>query len=371
MGAAKPWLGDAAIALLLAVVGVLGTIATDDFSEADRPVDLWAFAMVLAAALSLVVRRSWPLATLAVAAGAVGGFLLAGYPYGPVFLPFFVAVYTMARYRPLGWAVPASLIAFAVLLPHLFTHPDALPGMLGLVPATAWVVVPFSIGVTVRTVWEAARRERAAEIRRRVYDERLRISQEVHDVVGHGLAAIKMQADVALHLLERKPEQAERALTAISRTSTEALDEVRTTLETIRGAGSDPEQAAVPGLDQLSELRDRMSQSGVEISLEVTGTPRGLPTSVDLAAYRVVQESLTNVLRHTDAGTATVGVHYDPGTVSVLVSNPAPETSPRGEGLGISGMRERVNAQGGTLSAGPTRDGRFEVRATIPIGGGG
>lgn len=298
------------------------------------------------------------------------GFLLAGYPYGPVFFPFFVAVYTVARHRPLAWAVPASLAAFAALLPHLFTHPDALPGLRGLVPATGWVVVPFSIGVTARTLWQAARRERADEVRRRVYDERLRIAQEVHDVVGHGLAAIKMQADVALHLLAKKPEQAEQALTVISRTSTEALDEVRATLETVRGAGSDPERSAAPGLHQLTELRDRMAESGAEIALDVTGTPRELPAAADLAAYRVVQESLTNVLRHADAGTATVRVHYAPDAVSIVVTNPAPEAASEREGFGIPGMRERVTAQGGTLTAGPTDDGRFEVRATIPTGGG-
>ncbi len=367
MGAPRAWLGDAAITLLLAVVGVLGTVGADKFSQADRDVDLWAIGIVLVAALSLGMRRKWPLATLAVTAAAVSGYLLASYPHGPVFLPFFVAIYTVCRHRPLAWAVPAAVGALLLVIPHLFTHPRALDPLIGLVPATAGVAVPFSIGVTVRTIVESARRERADEMRRHVYNERLRFAQEVHDVVGHGLAAIKMQADIALHVLAKKPEQAEQALTAISRTSTEALDEVRSTLETIRGAES--ERTPVPGLDHLTELRHRMSESGLEVALDVTGSPGDLPAATDLTAYRVVQESLTNVLRHADTTTANVGVHYDPTAVTIVVTNPAAESGRHSEGFGIRGMRERVTAHGGTLTAGPTADGRFEVHATIPIGG--
>ncbi len=128
-------------------------------------------------------------------------------------------------------------------------------------------MVPFAIGVTVRVSMDARARDQAELVRQHVDDERLRVAQEVHDVVGHGLAAIKMQADIALHVLARKPEQAEAALNAISRTSTEALDELRATLAVVRRTDADPALAPAPGLDRLDELRQRMSEAGVDVDL--------------------------------------------------------------------------------------------------------
>lgn len=362
----RPQRVDVALAGALAVFGVLGTVATDQGSTVDRPVDALAFALLLVATFGLSVRRLWPLVTLAVAAVATSAFLVLGYPYGPIMLSFFVAVYTVAAHCPLRPAVLSSAAALVILLPHLVTHDSSVPGLLGLVPATAWVVVPFAVGFTVRVSREAKAQAQAETIRDRVYEERLRIAQEVHDVVGHGLAAIKMQADVALHVLSKKPEQAEEALTAISRTSTEALDEVRATLAVVRA--DEAVRAPAPGLHQLNDLRQRMTESGVEVDLEITGTPRNLPAAAELAGYRVVQESLTNVLKHSAQKRVTLRVTYDAETVTLTISNPA-HTVPSGRcGLGIAGMRDRVTSLGGEFSAGPTSDGRFEVHAVIPVG---
>jgi signal transduction histidine kinase len=348
------------------VVGVIGTIATDRMTAVDRPVDALAIALVLVSALSTAFRRRWSLPVLAVVAALTSTFLLLGYPYGPIFFPFVVAVYTVAAHRPLATAVPAALAVVPLLLAHLFTHEAAIPGVLGVVPGTAWVVVPFAIGVTVQLTREARRREQAEAVRERVYDERLRIAQEVHDVVGHGLAAIKMQADVALHLLAKKPAQAEESLTAISRTATEALDEVRATLAVVRQPEGD--RTPTPGLARLDDLTQRMTDAGVRVDLDTVGTPRPLPAAVDLAGYRVVQESLTNVLRHGERKIATVHVAYQTDAVQIAVVNPAVSAAPNGGGFGIRGMEERVTALGGEFSAGPTGDGRFEVRASIPTG---
>ncbi|MGH3951944.1 MAG: sensor histidine kinase [Pseudonocardiaceae bacterium] len=358
---------DIVLAGALAVVGVVGTAGTDGLTGVDKRVDAVAFALVLAGAVTVAVRRRWPVTTLAVIAVLTSAYLVLGYPYGPIFFPFFVAVYTVAAYTALRTAVPAALAALAVLLVHLFTHQAAIPGFAGIVPGSAWVVVPFAIGITVRLTREGRQREQAEAVRQRVYDERLRIAQEVHDVVGHGLAAIKMQAEVALHLLTKKPEQAEQALTAISRTSTEALGEVRTTLAVVRQPDTD--RTPTPGLGRIDDLRQRMTDAGVQVDLDTTGTPRGLPAAVELAGYRVVQESLTNVLRHGECKIATVRVAYDTGAVVIAISNPAADTSGERTGFGIQGMAERVTALGGEFSAGPTGDGRFEVRASIPIGG--
>ncbi len=363
---------DLAIAAVLTVVGVVGTTATDGMNGADERVDATALGMVVAAALAVAFRRRWPLPVLAVVTALVSAYLLLGYPYGPVFFPFFVAVYTVAAHRTTATAAIAAVAAYAALLGHLFTHEAAVGGFAGVVPAAAWVVVPSAIGITVRLTREARQREQAEAVRERVYDERMRIAQEVHDVVGHGLAAIKMQADVALHLLARKPEQAEQALEAISRTSTEALAEVRATLAVVRQPES--ARAPTPALARLDELRRRMTEAGVRVDVHTTGTPRQLPAAVELAGYRVVQEALTNVLRHGEHKVATVRVAHDTDAVVITVTNPLPhspaaaETATERTGYGISGMAERVEALGGTFSAGPTDDDRFEVRASIPTG---
>ncbi|MGH3392518.1 MAG: sensor histidine kinase [Actinomadura sp.] len=363
-----PQRSDLILAGALAVVGVIGTAGTDDMTGVDRHVGALAFALVLANAVTVAFRRRLPLVTLAVTALLTSAYLVIGYPYGPIFFPFFVAVYTAAAHRPPAAAARVALGALGVLLVHLFTNEAALAGFAGVVPASAWVVVPFAIGVTVRLTREAHEREQAEAVRRRVYDERLRIAQEVHDVVGHGLAAIKMQADVALHVLAKKPEQAERALTAISRTSTEALEEVRATLGVVRQI-DDSDRLPPPGLDRLDELRQRMTEAGVQVDIDTTGIPRELPAAVDLAGYRVVQESLTNVLRHGERKIASVRVAYAPDALVIAISNPASDASAARTGFGINGMAERVTALGGEFSAGPTGGGRFEVRASIPTGG--
>jgi signal transduction histidine kinase len=366
---------DVAVALVLVVIGVAGTRRID----ADTPdvqIGWFGYALVVLAPAALAVRRRWPLPVLGAVTAAATTYLLIGYPYGPILLSFLVAVYTVARHRPTRVSVPASAIALLVLLSHVLWHDDALPGFRSLIPASAWVLVPLTVGIAVRATRTAAEQARTDAIRQSVADERLRVAQEVHDVVGHGLAAIKMQADVALHLLTRQPEQAERALTAISDTSADALDELRSTLAVVRTAGAPADAAGNDrGLDRLDELCDRMRAAGVDVQLETTGTPLPLSRAAGLAGYRVVQESLTNVLRHSEAKVASVQLGYETDAVTLLISNPAADAgTPQpaaertpGHGLGIPGMQRRVTAVGGHFSAGPADD-RFEVRATIPAG---
>jgi signal transduction histidine kinase len=324
---------------------------------------------VVTAAVVLAVRRRWPLAVLAVVAVCTSVYLILGYNYGPILVLFMLAVYTAARHAPLNRAVPYSLAALAMMLTHLLVHSHRL-GLFGVVDVSAWVLVPFSLGFALRLRRETAVRARAEAIRQSVDDERLRVAQEVHDIVGHGLAAIKMQADVALHVLARKPDQAEVALEAISRTSSQALDELRATLAMVRRTGTDPERSPVPSLARLDELRRRMAEAGVYVRLENSGEPlAALPVAVDLTGYRIIQESLTNVLRHSGAEQATVGIRYEAGSVLITISNAVTEYSPGEGGFGISGMRERVLALGGEFTAGPSPHDGFEVRARLPTGG--
>jgi signal transduction histidine kinase len=205
----------------------------------------------------------------------------------------------------------------------------------------------------------------------------------VHDIVGHGLAAIKMQADIALHLLERKPGQAGPALEAISRTSSAALEELRATLALVRhdsrnsqdshnghNSHHSGDRSSAPGLARLDELAQRMREAGLDVAVSTAGQPRDLPAIVDLTGYRIVQESLTNVLRHSGSRHAEVNLGYEPDTIRIKVSNPVLVPPGRaGSGLGIPGMRERVHALGGAFDAGMRDGGTFEVLAELPTGG--
>jgi signal transduction histidine kinase len=356
---------DALGAALLGAFCVLTASAISHIQPQARPVDDGGYALIAAACAALVVRQVWPGVALAVSTLAVSAFLTIGYPYGPVLLAVAVAVYTVVVRWPVRRAVPAAALALAVLLAHLFTWSNAtLPALFAVVPASAWIAVPFAVGMAVRLGREARHRERSAEARRAADDERLRVAQEVHDVVGHGLAAITLQAEIALHLLPTRPEQAETALTAISVTSREALDELRATLAAVRsGAGDD--RAPTAGLAQLTALTGRITASGTPVSTSVSGLQRELPPAVDLAAYRVVQEALTNVLRHAGPATASVRVEYSTDSLRIEVRDTGSGV-PGPEGHGIAGMRERVDALSGTFSAGAGPAG-FVVNAAFPL----
>ncbi|MFC7340527.1 sensor histidine kinase [Saccharopolyspora griseoalba] len=360
MRALRPQLPDIALALLVTLIGIGGTLAgAHRFGPDVRAADPGALALVIAAGAALLLRRALPLAVLGTVALLVSTYLLLGNDYGPILLSLLVAVFTVARHRPARTAgVAAGAALLVLLIPTLVTG----PGLRGLLPAAAWVVVPFALGLTVQVRREAVARQREEALRRHVDDERLRIAQEVHDVVGHGLAAIKMQADVALHVLPNKPDQAEVALEAISRTSSDALDELRATLAVLRtGTGRE----AAPGLARVSDLVQRTREAGLEVSLRVRGEQPELPTAVDLTGYRVLQEALTNVLRHGEGGRGEVAVDYAADAVTIEVSNPHSGSAGEG-GLGIPGMRRRVEALGGEFTA-ETTAGRFRVRARLPL----
>jgi signal transduction histidine kinase len=366
---ARSLLGDSMLAALLTLAGIVGTTFAGSPSRAEVPIDVLGYVLVVTAAVILAVRRRWPLAVLAVVTVCTSVYLVLGYDYGPILVLFMFAVYTVARHAPLNRAAPYSLAALAMMQTHLLVHGHGL-GLVGVVDVSAWVIVPFSLGFVLRLRRETAVRARADAIRQSVDDERFRVAQEVHDIVGHGLAAIKMQADVALHVLARKPGQAEVALEAISRTSGQALDELRATLAMVRRTGTDAERSPVPSLTRLDELRQRMAEAGVYVRLENSGEPlAALPVAVDLTGYRIIQESLTNVLRHSGAGQATVGIRYEADSVLITVSNAVTGYSPGEGGTGIPGMRERVLALGGEFTAGPSPGDGFEVHARLPTGG--
>jgi signal transduction histidine kinase len=357
---------DGLLALVLLAVGLLGTAPAAHTQGRPEP-GAWAYILVGVGAVAVALRRRLPTTVLAVCTAGTGAYLLAGYPYGPVMFSLAVALYTVAAHRPLRLAAPAAGVVFTVLL---------VCGLIGsgygadtVGPIGAWVAIPLAIGVTVRVGREQVVQARRDEARRQADAERLRVAQEVHDVVGHGLAAINMQAEIALHLLGRQPSQAEAALTAISRTSRESLDELRATLGAVRRGDDLDDRTPGPGLARLDALVDRTRAVGVPVSVDVDGPVSKLPAAVDLAAYRIVQESLTNVLRHAGAATAAVRIALTDGDLTVSVTDTGRGGDPAvpAGGHGLAGMRERVTALGGELSAGPLPGGGFAVTATIPV----
>jgi signal transduction histidine kinase len=360
---------DAVLALVVLVIGLFGTSGAARFQHHGDRVDALTHVLVVIAALALVLRRIWPLATLAVVAAAASLYLVLGYPYGPILVSLVVAVFTVAQRLPLRWSAVASGIATVGLMMHGFIG-DSGAGPIGVLPFSAWTVVPFAVGVVVRVTEEARSRSQAEQLREYAYEERLRIAQELHDVVGHGLAAINMQAEIALHLMPKRPEQAGEALRAISRASKEALDELRVTLTALRRSDASGVRAPTPGLARLGDLVERVTGTGVPVTVELAGTPRDLPAAVDVVAYRLVQESLTNVLRHAGPASATVRIAHEPDALTVTVtdtggSGPAP--AQRADGHGIRGMRERVTALGGRFEAGPGPAGGFRVQGSFPL----
>jgi signal transduction histidine kinase len=213
-----------------------------------------------------------------------------------------------------------------------------------------------------------AARTRAEETRRRASEERLRIARELHDVLAHNISLINVQAGVALHLMDNRPEQARTALSAIKQASNEALGELRSVLEILREGHEDPPRSPTSGLAQLDDLVAKTEGAGLRVSTRVEGTPRPLPPRVDLAAFRIVQEALTNATRHAGDAHATIRIGYGERDLTVQIDDDGRGTSSApGGGQGIPGMRERATALGGDLEAGPRPGGGFRVRAMFPL----
>jgi signal transduction histidine kinase len=337
-----------------------------DRTPGTREADWLADVLAAANALALIWRRLAPRRVLAATTLLTTTYLLLGFPYGPVFIPFAIAVHTAARYLPWRSAAVAGGIAIPVLALHNVNDGLSLSDLSGLAPAAGWVAVPFAIGTLRAQRKEAAARDRREAVERGIQEERLRMAQEVHDIVGHGLAAIKMQADIALHVLPKQPDVARPSLEAISTTSARALEELRSTLRMFRSA--DESKASTPGLADLDALYQRMRDAGLEVRVRTVGTPNTLPAEADLAAYRTIQESLTNVLKHAYPKEADIVLENEPGgalRIKVTSAHP-PSQTPRAGGMGIAGMRERIAAQGGSLAAGPAAGARFVVEAWLP-----
>jgi signal transduction histidine kinase len=364
---------DGLLALALSVVVVFGTEGAARYQPARRPLDALGIVLLLVAVAPLSVRRLAPLPALAAVTLTVAAYLAWGYPYGPILLVLAVALYSAGGHQPLRRSLPAVALAIAIMALSQLRTIHVAQDLLSLAVWHGWLLVPWAAGAGLRARRENGRRDRQEADRRLAYEERLRIAREVHDVVGHGLAVINMQAGVALHVVDRRPEQARVALAAIKETSKDALDELRATLAVFRRPEeSEQPPRPAPGLRQVGSVVTAMAESGLPVRLEVTGRAVDLPAAVDLAAYRIVQESLTNVVRHAGPASATVRVRYGPEDVVLEVTDDGrarANGNGRAGGHGIAGMRERAAAVQGTLEAGPRPEGGFRVLARLPGAG--
>jgi signal transduction histidine kinase len=242
-----------------------------------------------------------------------------------------------------------------------------------VVGVTTWVALVLVVGEVIRGRVERRAEARVASLelsRRRASEERLRIAQELHDVLAHNISLINVQAGVGLHLMDTHPEQAREALGTIKHASKDALDELRAALELLRSGDSAP-RAPTGGLDQVDALIARVRSPDLDLRLDRHGDPVALPAGLDLAAFRIVQEALTNVVRHATGATyAAVRIDYDADALTVQIDDDgrgAPTVDGSSGGSGIAGMRERARVLAGVLEAGPRPGGGFRVRARFPI----
>ncbi len=368
-------LSDLRLAVVVAIVQLAGSHFAAHGHPHATPLDAGGYLLLLTGPAALLVRRRRPAEVLLTVFAVTFVYRMLGYPAGPVYLApaiaYFSAVAAGRRWLARG-TLAAAYVGY-LWLPPLVGHGSA-PSLGFAVGIAAWLLLLATIAEVVRTQRNQGierRRAREEQSRRRASEERLRIARELHDVLAHNISLINVQAGVALHLLDEQPEQGREALLAIKQESKEALQELRSVLGVLRQVDEDAPRSPAPSLVRLDELTTRAAAAGMSVRTEVDGDPRPLPTGVDLAAYRIVQEALTNVTRHAGPATALVRVVYgaDDLTVEVDDDGGTPATAPPSGGNGIPGMRERAVALGGDLEAGPRPDGGFRVRARLPLGG--
>ncbi|MFD7460658.1 MULTISPECIES: sensor histidine kinase [unclassified Streptomyces] len=334
--------------------------------------ELLGSALLAAGGLALAARRRAPLVVLAVTGLCAVGYLGAGFEVLAV--SYLVAVYGAVRsgHRTVALAVSVGLVAvlhFTALVSHDGSAREVVAQARNTLEL-AWLIAAFAAGEAVRQAErraDEAERTREETARRRADQERLRIARELHDSLTHQISVIKVQAEVAVHVARRRGEQVPEALLAIQEAGREASRELRATLEALRDDDTTPPH----GLDHIPKLVKGFQGAGLETTLTIEGHPYGVPAAVGRTAYRIVQESLTNVARHAAATTASVLIDYRQGALAIRVddngkatSHPAPTP-----GLGLLGMRERVTALGGRLRTEPRSAGGFTVQAELPTNG--
>jgi signal transduction histidine kinase len=368
-------------ALLVAFIQIVGTTFAAHNQPDARPLNAIGYALLIAGPVAMLFRRRYRIPALLVAGATAVVYLLAGFPYGPVFLALLVIAVggIMDGYRRSTWIVMGAgylfFVGFGLVVSSVGGIPVRRVSLGDVIVTAAWILVALAIAEAARNRASALRevartraeQERGREEleRRRASEQRLQIARELHDVIGHHLSLINVQAGVGLHLMDERPEQARVALQAIKQASAEALREVRSVLGALRPEDEQAPRAPAPSLADLSAL---VETSDTRVVVE--GEPRSLPPELDRAAYRIIQEALTNVRRHAGAGavaTLTIGYAAEELTVRIDDNGRGPAGGIGHGGSGLTGMRERATALGGSLSAGPLAAGGFRVFARLPL----
>jgi signal transduction histidine kinase len=376
---------DALLGLVVAATQVQGNLAKP-LGVGARPFadfGYLGYALLIVSGLALAGRRRWPEPVFLVTALASLVYYAVGFSDGPGWIALFIALYTLTAYgdgrRSLRFAgVGITVLTTAWLIVSADIQPRAALGWVFF--RIAGSIMAAALGESVRSraaeALEQARQAeqtREEEARSRVDGERLRIAREVHDTVAHAVAIINVQAGVTAYLLDKRPERAREALVTIEQTSAQALHEMRAVLGVIRD--SDNGRLPYPGLGQLNELAAMARESGLDVKLDVTSPAAQLPSAVDHTVYRILQESITNVIRHAGPTRVTIALDYGADVLEVRVTDEGSRRAsgdgagdrPARPGRGIVGMRERCGLLGGELTAGSRPGSGFEVRARLPL----
>jgi signal transduction histidine kinase len=363
----RPVLGDVLLAAVLTAVTLGAVLVTDEGAS-------WAtYAIAALTAAPVALRQRMPVVTLSVIAVAFAAYSLVGhgdFPNGGVGL--LVAMFTVATLRPrpvaaaMWFVTMATMTLTVVVYANLAHEPEfVLPtlGQAALVAVGAWM-----LGETTRK-WGERTRRLAEEATQAAANERVRIARELHDVVAHHMSVISLQAGLAKYVLDTDLPTARTAIVTVCDTSREAVTELRRLLDVLRVDPS-TDYRPQPGLALLDELVNRIRAAGLPVELTVTGKPRPLPPGKDLCAYRIAQESLTNVLKHAGPATARVEIDHGERTLTLRVTDNGTGTNGEVPGKpsahGIRGMRERAELYGGVLDAGPIKEGGFRVTLRLP-----
>ncbi|MEU8530923.1 MULTISPECIES: sensor histidine kinase [Streptomyces] len=384
-GRLSPRAADAVVAVVVALIVVVWTLIQSRHQSEPTSHTVYGWLLIAVGCGALFFRRRMPVTVAVVTLLACAVYYPLSVYDGPLMIAFAIALYTTAAEGRFAAAVAlAAVTLLAVGLGEIRQQPghrqidDTSLAMLA-----GWLISLVAIGRAQRTRTAylhevaqralAAEREQQARARQSATEERLRIAREVHDVLGHSISLINVQAGAVLHRLSKKPEPevalaaAEEALEAVKATSKDALRELRATLGVLRQADEAAPTSPASGLGLLDELVGRAGAAGLDVRTRVEGTPVPLPPPLDLAAYRIVQESLTNVTRHSGARSALVTMDWGPRELRLRIDDDgegAPEDRPLGSG--IRGMAERARAFGGELTAANTTDG-FRVDARLPL----
>jgi signal transduction histidine kinase len=349
---------DVALAVGIGVLQLFGTALAAQNQPDARPIDALAVLLLGGGALTLIARRRYPVAVFASAFATTFTYELLDYPGGPIWGTLIVAFVTVQTtgHRLVGY------VGIALGYTSVWWVPGPTPSVGEALAFAAWMLVL----VAATEAWRIRLAYVAETEQARRSEQRLEIARDLHDVLAHSISLINVQASSALHLLDAKPEQARPALEAIKRASGDALIEVRGVLETLRRpADGTATKAPAPTLARVDDLAADAKAAGLDIETVVEGTPRPLPASVEIAAYRICQEAVTNVIRHAGPASAHLKLTYAADELIVEVADTGRGKS-SGDGNGLTGMRERASALGGSLRTGPRPGGGFHVEARLP-----